>query len=149
MNESTPTGRTDSPEEFEFNPEQDAVIADLANSLRWVAAPLVFLGILYALAAIGAFARVFSQPEIWVHVLFLGLAAALILALGRWTTQSADSFQRVVSTSGQDIPNLMSALDNLRKTYVVLSTFVKVYVALVLIGLIVLAITLVMSLVKS
>ena len=149
MNESTSASQANSPERFEFNPEQDAVIAELANSLRWVAAPLVFLGVLYALAAIGAFLRVFSQPEIWLHVLFLGLAAALIMALGRWTTQSAESFQRVVSTSGRAIPNLMDALNNLRKTYVVLSTFVKVYVALVVIGLVVLAISLAMSWMKS
>lgn len=149
MEPQPPAASAGSSPQFEFDKQQSAIIGDLANSLRWVAAPLIFLGVLYILAAISMIFRAIEQPEIWLHFGFVVLIAILLLTLGKWTTVAAESFQRVVSTTGQDIPFLMVALDNLRKMYAVLSTLVKVYVAIVLIGLIVMIVSLVMLWMKG
>lgn len=135
--------------QHEFDSQQNQVISNLANALRWVAAPLFFLGVLYSLAAILSVVQAVRTPEHWFAAIYIGLIALLVASLARWTKQAADAFQRVVSTSGRDIVHLMEALDNLRKKYTLLSVFVKIYVAILLVSLIFMIVMLTASMVAS
>jgi hypothetical protein len=126
--------------EYEFDDKQNKVIADLANSMRWVAAPLLVLGLLYIVASAFCVIQAFRHPATIVSVIYVGLIALLFLALGRWTGDAAKSFLEVVSTRGRDISHLMDALENLRKKYSLLSVFVKIYVVLIILSLIAAAI---------
>jgi len=128
--------RGESDQTYEFTEKQNQVMLDLANAIEWVAAPLLVVGGLYSIAAILHIIMAFKAPYHWFAVFSIGLLAILLLCLGRWTKQAGESFKRVATTSGQDINHLMEALDNMRKKYVVLSSFVKVYVFLLLILLV-------------
>lgn len=123
--------------QFEFDSQQNQVIGDLAAAMRWVAAPLIFLGVLYAFAAVLAVFHVFRQPASLFSVIVIALVSFLLWSLGQWITQAAESFQQVVTTGGRDISNMMDALANLRKLFTVLSTFVKIYVVIVVVTLVV------------
>lgn len=136
--ETTDAQPSDSSPSYEFSADQNEVIGKLAAAMQWVAIPLIIVGILYAISAVAHFAWVF-QDWSWrvaLPVLLVGLGGVLYLVLGIWTKRAAASFSEVVSTTGSDVAHLMTALDNLRKTYSLLSLFVKIYVALLAIGLI-------------
>jgi hypothetical protein len=120
----------------EFDSRQNQIIADLAAAMRWIGLPLMLIGLLYAVAAGMGLAQAFSRPELLVSVVFVVLATLFFFALGIWTRRAAESFQRITTTSGQDIVHLMDALNNLRKAYSLLSAIVKLYVALIIVSLI-------------
>ena len=125
------------PPQYEFNTKQNDIIERLARAMLWIAAPLQLVGVLYLLGAILAAVRTWHEPGAVTGALLALLAAIFFLALGRWTRNAATAFERVVTTTGNDVDHVMEGLDNLRKMYSLLSTLVKIYVALLLIGLIV------------
>lgn len=130
---------------LEFTEEQNRTIGQLAASMQWVAFPMLFLGILYLLFSIGLLLATFQD---WRHLptLLVVLSAGLIwLFLGRWLTRSATAFAQVVGTQGSDLPHLMTALENLRNLFSVLSLFVKLYVALILVALVLMVVGLLMG----
>jgi hypothetical protein len=104
--------------------------------MRWIGLPLMLIGVLYGVAAGMGLIQAFSRPESLLSVVFVVLATLFFLALGSWTRRAANSFQRITTTSGQDIVHLMEALDNLRKAYSLLSAIVMLYVALVIVSLV-------------
>jgi hypothetical protein len=106
------------------------VIAALARDMVWVAVPLLLVGVLYGVALLVSVVRSFQDPHLLLQAALLGLATLFYLALGNWTTRSAQAFGQIVSTRGNDIAHLMEALENLQKTYRLLSLIVKVYVVL-------------------
>jgi disulfide bond formation protein DsbB len=115
--------------QHEFDARENHIIGELSRAMRWVGAPLLLIGILYALAAVMGIIQAFTRPEALVSVVFVVLAMVFFLALGIWTRRAADSFHRITTTSGQDMTHLMEALENLRAKYSLLSVIVKVYVA--------------------
>jgi hypothetical protein len=117
---------------YEFTPEQNTLIGQLAAAMHWVSAPLLFVGFLYAAAGVLAVVQAFSRPHAAFTALYTALAAAFFLVLGNWTKKSAMAFQDIVTTTGRDVRHLMEALDNLRKTYTLLSLLVKLYLVLLL-----------------
>jgi hypothetical protein len=133
------------PAQFEFTGRQNAVIGPLARDMVWVAAPLLVVGILYAIGLVLSIVRSFQDPQYLFQAALIGLAMAFYLALGTWTRRSAQSFQQIVSTQGQDINHLMDALENLGKMYGLLSLLVKVYVVVVGIAVVLGLITAVIS----
>ena len=132
-----PGGAAVPPAQHEFDSQQNQTIASLAQDMRWVAAPLQFIGIMYGIACIMGIVRAFTHPESIVGAVFIGLATAFYLALGIWTQRAALSFQQITKTSGQDVTHLMEALENLRKKYSLLSLLVKIYIGLLLAVLVV------------
>lgn len=52
------------------------------------------------------------------------IAGALFLILGNWTRRASWAFERVVSTQGNDIPNLMEALTNLLSFYTLVNRII-------------------------
>lgn len=129
------------PNSFEFSDEQNRTIRDLAAAMKWVAAPLLLVGVMYLVLAFLAVPRLFADWRDLPAIIALVLAGLIWFVLGRWISKSSEAFDRVVGTQGQDISNLMVALENLRNGFSLLSLFVKVYVFLVLLALIVSAIT--------
>ncbi|MGI9519326.1 MAG: hypothetical protein ACR2NP_19905 [Pirellulaceae bacterium] len=122
---------------YEFDAQQNQTIGELAGAMKWVAVPLILVGAMYAVLAVIQLITAFQNWELLFPALMIALAAVLYLVLGFWTKQSSEAFSAVVATSGNDIGHLMTALDNLRKKYSLLSLIVKIYVVLLIIGLIV------------
>ncbi|HEY1377146.1 MAG TPA: hypothetical protein VGF55_10155 [Gemmataceae bacterium] len=128
--------------QYEFTDEQNRVIDQLARNMRVVAVFLTVIGVLYIVAFAAAVIHAFSAPVAIGQALLFAIAMLLYLAIGRWTNAAALAFSGVVRTTGSDISHLMTALDNLRKLYVLMGTIIKVYVALIVIGLIILVVML-------
>src|SRR5262245_11005893 len=122
---------------WEFTTEQNAIIASLARDMLWVGVPLFLVGILYGVGLIVSVVRSFHDPHFLFQAALVGLAMLFYVALGTWTSKSAQAFAEIVSTRGRDIDHLMHALDNLRKMYGLVSLLVKVYVALVLVSVVI------------
>jgi hypothetical protein len=120
------------PPEHEFTPDQNRVIADLANALVWVGTPLVVLGALYLVIAFVPLFQLsrLAWQEVVVSVVAVLLPAVLLLFLGTRMKAAAVAFQQVTSTTGSDIGHLMSALDSLRRLFGLLRAFVQVYLLL-------------------
>src|SRR5262249_53259751 len=129
METPTPQEPAASPaSQYEFTESQNALIEQLSGDMSWVAVPLIIIGILYAFALVLAVIKAFQQPHLLLEAALLGLVMLFFLTLGIWTRRSATAFHQIVTTKGRDIEHLMTALDELRKQYKLLSAFVKVYV---------------------
>ncbi len=136
MDAPSPAAHTASLREYEFDSAQNQIIVGLAREIRWVAAPIVILGVLYLIATVAlVFANV-RTPGIVQGGILTGLVALLLLVFADWMRRAAGSFEMVGKTKGKDVQHLMDALTNLRKTFGFLSFFVKVYVALILLVMI-------------
>lgn len=122
--------------EYEFDETQNKTIAGLANEIRWVAAPLFIVGLLYLIVTVASLVQHIREPGMVGAALFLGLVTLFFLALGGWLRKSAKAFASAANTQGNDIRNLMTGLEHLRKTFSLLSFFVKLYVILILVALI-------------
>jgi hypothetical protein len=134
-----PTYRTE--REYEFSPEQNDTIARLSNAMRWVSVPMLALGALCTVNLIMSIVWLVQTKSYqdWHAIgtmLYLLFSTLLFLAFAVWTSRSSLEFQQITETSGQDISHLMGALDGLRKVYGVLATFVKVFVAITLLALV-------------
>jgi hypothetical protein len=135
--------------QHEFDSGQNQVIADLAAAMRWVAAPLLLIAILYGFAAVMGVVQSFQRPEMLVWVFFVVVATVFYFSLGIWTRRASEAFQEITTSSGHDIAHLMQALDNLRKKYSLLSLIVKLYVALVIVSLVVMLVMAITGAFKS
>jgi hypothetical protein len=131
--------------QYEFDEKQNQVIEGLSRAMQWIAAPLQVVGVLYGIAVVVSFFRVFRNPVSAFEAVYAALGMLFFLALGNWTAKAAQSFHRIVETSGRDITNLMDGLDNLRKMYGLLSTLVKIYVVFTLVVVVAAIIVAVMS----
>jgi hypothetical protein len=134
-----PTYRTE--QEYEFSPEQNELIARLSNAMRWVSVPMLALGALCVVNLIMSIVWLVQTKSYqdWHAIgtmLYLLFSTLLFLAFAVWTSRSSFEFQQITETRGQDISHLMGALDGLRKVYGVLATFVKVFVAITLLTLV-------------
>jgi hypothetical protein len=95
--------------QYEFDPEQNALIGSLAAKMRFVGLVLIALGVLALLGSAATFRDVRDG-----NLIIFGLLQVII---GVWTRSAASSFRQVVETKGSDITHLMDALDDLRKLY--------------------------------
>jgi hypothetical protein len=94
--------------QYEFTADQNRVIADLAKKMRLVGIVLQVFGVL------GTIAGLLLITRNGVGTLIQGVVS---LFLGIWTVRAADAFRRIVTTQGQDISNLMAALEQLGKYF--------------------------------
>ena len=118
-------------ESYEFTPEQNELIADLARKMLTVG---IFLYVIGGAAAVGF---VWSASGARMDAaLGLGLLTAFCLAIATWTVVAARSFRRIVDTEGQDIPHAMAALTQLRRFYTLHFWLIVVYVILIVLALI-------------
>jgi hypothetical protein len=92
--------------QYEFKPQENKVIGELAGKMHFVGLFLLAIGIVVIL--IGVVVQHHYGPII---------AGALIALVGLWTQRASASLKSVVYTEGQDISHLLSALEDLRKLY--------------------------------
>lgn len=99
---------------YEFSGSQNELIADLAKKMNFVGILLIAGAILSIISGVVVLIAAFSRGIFDLSSIIQGV---LFLLVGLWTRNAAQSFKRVVSTSGADIENLMGALGELRKLY--------------------------------
>jgi multidrug efflux pump subunit AcrB len=124
------------PAQYEFTEPQNRVIADLAEAMTWISAPLTFLGYLYVAALVLGILYAIQHPHAIPTMVSLFLAVVVYTALGRWLHKASESFERIHATTGHDIDHLMEALENLRKTFHLLSLLVKACLVVIVLGLV-------------
>jgi hypothetical protein len=116
--------------EYEFDDEQNKVIDELAMAIVWVRLPLLITGLLEALIATGlAFRLPYDGAHIF-GVLGHALAAVVCFLLANWLMRAATAFARITATKGRDISHLMTGLKNLGAWFDLLAFFVKLYLFL-------------------
>ncbi len=124
------------PPQYEFNDEQNEVINHLALAIVWVRIPLLVAGIFQAMIATGLAFRLGRDGAHIIGVLGSVLSAVVCLMLANWLLRAASAFAQITTTKGRDISHLMTALRSLGSWFDLLAFFVKLY--LFLLGLVML-----------
>ena len=135
-----PTTPPDSGPEYEFNAGQNEVLDSLTRSILWVRVPLFITGLFQSVIAVGL---AFRLPRDGAHIIGImghALAALVCFMLAGWLLRAAVAFTRVTTTTGRDITNLMIGIRNLATWFELLSFFVKLYLAMLAILVIILLI---------
>lgn len=114
-------------QQYEFSNSQNEVIKQLADKMRFVSYFLIGVGVFAAIAGLLTVLRG------GISNLILGVVQVII---GIWTNKAATSFQRIVDTRGNDIENLMGALGELRKLYVLQYWLLIIALVFLIIGLV-------------
>ena len=96
---------------YEFTPEQEKTIGDLAGKMGFVAAFLLAMATISLVQAgyVAYKARLFDWP--------LAINALIYGCIGVWTLNASGAFAAVVTTVGRDVTHLMNALGSLRRMY--------------------------------
>jgi hypothetical protein len=113
-----PPPRTDENPQYEFKPEENATLINLASKMRFVG--IFILGIGLFVFSIGVVRL--ADP----NLIFAGI---LQIVTGIWTFRAGSEFKRVAQTEGRDVTHLMAALENLLRLYTLL--FWLFFIALV------------------
>jgi hypothetical protein len=114
--------------QYEFKPQENRVIGELAAKMHFVGLFLLAVGVL--LIVIGVY------PLVHVVPIVIG---TLFCVVGLWTQRSSVSFKGVVYTEGHDISHIIAALEDLRKLYSL--QFWLLIIGLVLAGATILALS--------
>lgn len=104
------------PSEYEFSNVQNGVIGELASKMRFAGLMGMVFGLLLAATSLApvVLAKTLSGIN-WANL----VAGGASLVIGVWTRGAAGHFQNIVDTEGNDIGNLMTALDELRRAYAI------------------------------
>ena len=97
---------------YEFTQLQEHTIASLAKAMRFVGIFMIIAGIV---SGVGAVIAIVGGR--FVTSIASAVGAVIDIVLGTYLRSSAASFQSVVDTRGSDIPNLMWALEQLRRFF--------------------------------
>ncbi len=98
--------------EYEFSEPQNQVLRELFGAMRFVGIALMVLGLLAG--GFGVRKMTAGRTD---SAVAMALLAVLLFFTGNWTRSASTSVQRIVSSSGNDITNLMAALMALRRVY--------------------------------
>lgn len=112
---------------YEFTEEQDGLIERLAGGMRFVG---IFLVILGAIGCVGGAAAMLLGRR---GALGLPVGAMAVL-LGLNAIGGAGAFGKVVRTRGNDVANLMDALDYMRRFFLVLAAYVVIDIVVLVVG---------------
>jgi hypothetical protein len=96
---------------YEFTPEQERLIADLAAKMRFVG----FFAVLFGLLGVALMIYVWVLGILWVDV-----GTLVLFLLGFWVLGAARSFRAVAETQGHDVTHLMHALGDLHRMFALL-----------------------------
>ena len=113
--------------EYEFTDSQNQIISQLASKMGWVAMFGLVVGVMYAVLGL------FSLGGEGEGVVFL-VQSVFVITIALWTRRAALGFRQVVETAGSDITNVMSALGELKKLYIL-------YYWLVIVGIVAMALS--------
>ena len=98
---------------YEFTAPQNATMAHLAVTMRFVGFANVLLGLVLGAGVVSLW-TVTIRGSVIIAVL-----AVLIVVIGLYLVGAARHFTRIAATEGSDIDNLMVALDELKNVYAV------------------------------
>lgn len=126
--------------EYEFTEPQNQVIDDLVRGILWVRVPLFIVAIFQLAMAIGLAFRLQRDGAHIVSILGSILIGVVCFVLARWLTRAAVALNLVTTTRGRDISNLMVGIGNLAISFDLLAFFVKIYLFLLAILVILLGI---------
>ena len=98
---------------YEFDDQQNRTVAHLAIVMRFVGVAHVVLGVLLAIGVVRLWSVVMSASVI------IGVVAVLVFVMGLYLAAAAVHFRRIATTRGNDVGNLMAALDELKNVYAV------------------------------
>jgi hypothetical protein len=115
--------------QYEFNAHQNSIIRAMAVKMKYVGFIYVFAGGLMAAVSVVA---MFMKP--WFGLFYLCVFAPQLL-IGIWNIHAANSFGFVVTTAGNDIQHLMSAIVSLRKLYTLNFWVMSLLLTLVVVGI--------------
>ncbi|MBV8883034.1 MAG: hypothetical protein JO235_03405 [Chroococcidiopsidaceae cyanobacterium CP_BM_RX_35] len=118
---------------YEFSGSQNALIGDLAKKMNFVGILMIAGAIL---GLISGFVTLFVGSSRGLFDFSSLIQGVLLLLIGLWTRNAAQSFKQVVYTTGADIENLLGALGELRKLYTLqywLTIIVLIFLAIALI----------------
>jgi hypothetical protein len=117
--------------QYEFNEPQNKTIQKLAQGMK-------FMGIFWVIA--GGFTFLGVIANVVAHQIgnAVGTAAiaTFILFLGVRCLSGSGSFFKVVRTQGNDITNLMDALEQLRRFFLMWTIFAIIYLAFIVLGIV-------------
>ena len=127
-------------EQYEFTHEQEQIVSQLSNSLRWLAAPMISLGaliLIYLLMhAIMVIREGFGENlQLVVLPLFLLGLSILFFTIGNWCSRAGRAFHEIVRTQGDDVHQLICGLIHLNQVFRIISIFVKAMILLTFLGL--------------
>ncbi len=111
-------------QQYEFNQSQNELILDLSNKMQFVG---------YFSAGGGVLGIILGLLDLNPLIIIQAVTAGVI---GWWTLKASSSFLMIVQTEGNDIVNLMGALGELRKLYLLqywLLIIGLVFIALILV----------------
>jgi hypothetical protein len=109
--------------QYEFSPEQNSILLDLANKMKFVGIFEIVLGGIYVLTAVGG--------------MFQNIGSGIVqVFLGYLTLNASKFFLNIVQTEGNDITHLMSAMLELKKLYSIQFWLNIILIVFVVIGLI-------------
>jgi hypothetical protein len=129
--------------QYEFNDEQNRQISGLVDAMRVTAGLMQLMGLAFVVFCALAVAQAAQAGGGYGPAVGLGAAALLCLCIGFWTGGAATSFRRIVETKNEDIWHLMNALGKLHNMYGLLRTIILGSLVLAVIGLAMVAFTLV------
>ncbi len=95
--------------QYEFTPDQDVLIADLASKMKFVGVFSLFVAILGLIRMVVVFVK--------TRDVLVDISAIVLVFVGLWTISAGKSFADVAQTRGRDITHLMLALNDLRNLY--------------------------------
>jgi hypothetical protein len=115
---------------YEFNDAQNDRISRLAGAMSFVGLLLLVSGVIEVV--VGLAVMFWLTPGQGFGALAQGI---LNLLLGSWTRKAAGAFDQIVKTQGNDIDNLMAALDELNRVYLLQRVLVLMSIVVALITL--------------
>jgi hypothetical protein len=113
--------------QYEFTSEENQIVKSLARNMKFVGVLYTLLGLL-----VGVLCGLTILGQTMLGVSYL-LQTILLVLFGVWVNNASNSFRKIVETTGEDIPHLMTAIDSLRKLYrlqfVLLTSIVLLFLA--------------------
>lgn len=102
-------------QEFEFGAAENEVFTRLAASMRFVAVGSIGLAVLLLLSALALAGT--GGVRALPFALGQSIAAAVMIITGVWLRGVAGSVESIVSTAGNDVAHLMSAMGDLARMF--------------------------------
>jgi hypothetical protein len=98
---------------YEFTSEENTICSKLAKYMKYTGLLFIFLGVL-----IGIFCGLTIVKSPYHGIAYL-LQTILVVTIGVWTNSASYSFRLIVETAGNDMDNLMDALNTMRRLYTI------------------------------
>jgi hypothetical protein len=118
---------------YEFTEEQNLSLKKLTSQMNFVGVFTLVLGVF--LVALGIYYTMATSKTI-ILAIFVFVMALVIIVMGVYTMGSAKSFKLVIKTEGDDINNLMRALDKMTTWFGIVSLMIVVTIAILILGFI-------------